>query len=452
MIHFLPMTQIVLNAKNAKKRHEISDIPGDKSISHRAIILGSLANNESTFHNFLMSEDCLNTVKIFQQLDVPITIDKEKKTVHISGQGLHGLKQSRSQLDVGNSGTGIRLITGILAAQNFPTVISGDHSIEKRPMKRIITPLSEMGAQITGQSLDGKSDIYPPLNITPSKITPMHYTLPVASAQVKSALLFASLFSQEPSTIIEPETCRNHTEIMLKNFGADIQVSGHEITCSGKNELSNPYTQPIVIPSDFSSAAFFIVLACLIPNSHWTIKHVGMNPTRATLIDILQKMGANISLTNKNLQDMEPYADIEVKGSDLHNIEVPIKSIPFIIDEIPVLAVAGMFASGTLLIKNAEELRVKESDRIETTKQLIEAFGGSITEFEDGFSLIGQSSNSTEDVEIQSHGDHRIAMSGIVGALASKRNITVHNTNCIQTSFPNFEDLINQAIEEAITS
>ena len=382
----------------------ITSIPGDKSISHRAIIIGSLASNNSIFDNFLCAEDCLNTAKIFKSLGVNLTVDTMLKKVSIQGVGLNGLQKSKSELHVGNSGTGIRLITGILAAQNFKSVITGDHSIVKRPMKRIIDPLTKMSATITGEKLTHKKDIYPPLIIEASQLKAIKYTLPVASAQVKSALLFASLFAFGTTAIHEPIACRNHTEVMLKTFGANINIKDKIIYCDGTNELKNPYSTAITIPSDFSSAAFFIVLGLIYPNSDLTITNVGLNPTRATLINVLKKMGADITIDQK--EGIEPFGDIRVKTSELHNITVPVEDIPFIIDEIPILAVAAMFAKGKMIIKDAEELRVKESDRIKSIVKLVQQFGASIIEKKDGFTLTG--GFNAKSPKINTYYDHRI--------------------------------------------
>ncbi|RAP36502.1 3-phosphoshikimate 1-carboxyvinyltransferase [Candidatus Marinamargulisbacteria bacterium SCGC AAA071-K20] len=437
------------------KRIEITidNIPGDKSISHRAIILGSLAENSSAYSNFLFSEDCLNTFNIFRELrSDPTTITKNdaNKTVFIKGLGLNGLSQAKKILDVGNSGTGIRLITGILASQLFDTEITGDSSIQKRPMKRIVDPLTQMGCSIKGQSLEGKNDIYPPLKITGISDGPtaIEYKMPVASAQVKSAILFASLFSRETTTIIEKKPSRNHTEIMLKAFGADITLNGNIITCSGKNPLVAPTQSTgentLTIPSDFSSAAFFIVLALIRPNTKITLKNIGLNPTRATLIDVLKDMGAKINVIENEGNNIEPFGDIIVETSALKNITVDEKVIPFIIDEIPILAVAALFSEGTLKITNAEELRVKESDRIETTVAMIRAMGGEISEQPDGFELIGNN-GCNKEFEVDSHGDHRIAMSAYIASKAGNElQPTINNSDCINTSFPTFLELLCQ--------
>ncbi len=420
-----------------KHSHIIDTIPGDKSISHRAIIIASLAKNTTTFNGFLFSEDCLNTLKIFQQLGVTIVVDSTKKTVTVHGVGMHGLKPTETFLDVGNSGTGIRLITGILAAQNFESVITGDSSIQKRPMKRIVDPLKRMGAIIDGQQTN---DIYPPLTISPSHVLKgITYTMPIASAQVKSCLLFAGLFLKEPTTVIQPDFCRDHTEIMLKAFQATLTTDTHRITIE-QSELANPFSDPITIPADFSSAAFFIVLGLIHPNLSLTLKQIGMNPTRSKLIEVLQAMGGNIIVSNHKME-IEPYADITVSSSKLANISIDESVIPIIIDEIPILAVAGMFASGTMILSQAKELRFKESDRITQIIKLVQAFNGSIIEHDDGFELTG-GFNIKSSPKIDTAFDHRIAMSAIIAALAANVTISLDTKDSIKTSFPNFFDII----------
>jgi len=420
-----------------KLSHIIDSIPGDKSISHRAIIIASLANNTTTFKGFLFSEDCLNTLQIFQQLGVSIAVDSTKKIVTVHGVGMHGLKPTETFLDVGNSGTGIRLITGILAAQNFESVITGDSSIQKRPMKRIVDPLKRMGAIIDGKQTN---DIYPPLTISPSHVLKgITYTMPIASAQVKSCLLFAGLFLKEPTTVIQPDFCRDHTEIMLKAFQATLTTDTHRITIE-QSELANPFSDPITIPADFSSAAFFIVLGLIHPNLSLTLKQIGMNPTRSKLIEVLQAMGGNIIVSNHKME-IEPYADITVSSSKLTNISIDESVIPIIIDEIPILAVAGMFASGTMILSQAKELRFKESDRITQIIKLVQAFNGSIIEHDDGFELTG-GFNIQSSPKIDTAFDHRIAMSAIIAALAANVTISLDTKDSIKTSFPNFFDII----------
>lgn len=424
----------------------LSTIPGDKSISHRAVIIGALANNTSHFNNFLCSEDCLNTMRIFQKLNIPIEINTQEKTLKIEGKGYHGLRQPKDVLDVGNSGTGIRLITGILSAQPFQSTITGDTSIQSRPMDRIITPLKKMGASVTGITYPEKKDSYPPLVIKGNTtLSPIQYSLPIASAQVKSALLLASLFSQEPSTIIEKKASRNHTEIMLQTFGAAISVSDSKITCSGQRPLQFPSVNSLTIPSDFSSAAFFIVLGLLRKNTVLILKNIGLNPTRSALLNILIKMGGRISLSNVNKTEFEQSADIKVESSQLKNVDIPQHLIPFLIDEIPILSIAGLFATGPFKISHAKELRVKESDRIQSIADMIESMGGNVTISEDGFAFEPRQNNSP--FVCHSHGDHRIAMSAIIAAISQNVQATIHNCDCIDTSFPNFIHILEESLQ-----
>ncbi len=420
----------------------ITTIPGDKSLSHRAVILGSLAEGTSSFSGFLTAEDCLNTLKVFTSLGISATQNDTQLTIH--GKGLSGLRPTASHqpLDVGNSGTGIRLITGVLAAQSFETHITGDASIQRRPMKRIITPLSLMGARITGQSLPGKTDIYPPLHIVGTALSAISYTLPVASAQVKSAILLASLFSDHPTTIIEPEATRDHTERMLQGYGADIRREGSSIFCSGRLPLRAPENKIIQIPADISSAAFFIVLGLITQHEGLHMTHVGINPTRDALLHVLKAMGARIEIHRIAGTEFEPHATISVYPSEMTNIAVDPAVIPFLIDEIPILAVAAMFAKGTLRVTGAKELRVKESDRITGIANIAKAVGVTMTETEDGFSLSGRPIGDA--FTLSSHGDHRIAMSGIILAYAAGMAATVTDCACIRTSFPNFFEILKK--------
>ncbi|MFC1752607.1 3-phosphoshikimate 1-carboxyvinyltransferase [Thermoproteota archaeon] len=448
-------------------------IPGDKSISHRAVMLGSLATGVSKFRNFLFSEDCIHTINIFHTLGVRIETDEKTGSVAVNGVGLNGLKKPDRVLDVGNSGTGIRLITGILAGQAFDSQITGDASIQNRPMRRIIEPLTRMGAVIKGCEISGRKGVFPPLSIHGSQtITNITYTLPVASAQVKSAVLFASLFSEQPTTIIEPHSSRDHTERFLKVFGADIAKQdwdnvfkkNNTMSCSGKNTLKAP-DKELFIPSDISSAVFFIVLACLAKDSsrEFVFKHIGLNPTRAQILNVLGQMGADIEIRNKKGEDFEPYGDIIVKPLyDLNNqagagnkergiqkgealpryknIEIDPKLIPFIIDEIPILAVAGMFGEGRFKVTGAKELRVKESDRIRSICEMLRAFGAEVIEFEYGFEFIGPV-KFKEKCEIKSYGDHRIAMSAMIAAAAAGVSVSTDQKS-ISTSFPNFGQIL----------
>ena len=421
--------------------YTISTIPGDKSVSHRAVIFGSLAQGTSHFLNFLDSEDCLNTLSIFSALGVHSQFDEQTKSLAIIGQGVEGLKNPGVPLDVGNSGTGIRLITGVLCGLSFKTIINGDSSIQKRPMKRIISPLSQMGAHVTGQNRPQSLDIFPPLTIQGGHpLLPISYTLPVASAQVKSAVLLASLFSNATTEVIEPQPTRNHTEVFLTAFGADYKKVGISHFCSGKNTLVPP-NQPLVIPSDISSASFFMVLGCLIPGMTLTLSNIGINPTRDGILTALTAMGATLTVSKKDNAGFEAIADITCHYSELTNIDLDPALIPNLIDEIPILAVCALFSKGIFRVHQAKELRHKESDRIATIGEMIQGLGGEFIEYEDGFDVIGQKINS-KPIKVDSHGDHRIAMAGIIGGLLSAKNGAVLNCDCIKTSFPNFFDLI----------
>lgn len=436
------MTTCTLNAQEKTALTSmITTIPGDKSISHRAIMIGALAENTSHFTNFLFSEDCLNTLAIFQALGVNITVSTQEKSVVIKGVGLHGLTAPAKTLEVGNSGTSIRLLSGILSGQKFTSTITGDTSIKHRPMKRVAGPLAQMGAVITGTSREGRQDIFPPLTISkaPTGLQPITYTLPVASAQVKSCIIFASLYSDQRSTIIEPETCRDHTERLLRHYGADIELNGPQIHVSGKHPLRCP-DDVFYIPGDISSAAFFIVLGLIMKNSELTLTGIGLNPTRNRLISVLQKMGADIEVFDIKNQDGEPYGTLRVRSSVLTNGPVDPADVPIIIDEIPILAITALFGNGTFQVRDAQELRVKESDRIQSICHMINAMGGSITEYDDGFDLKGPA--VLQPFEIDSHHDHRIAMSAIIGSIGGHVAATVHNCACINTSFPNFFDIL----------
>jgi 3-phosphoshikimate 1-carboxyvinyltransferase len=420
----------------------LTKIPGDKSISHRAVILAALSSQSVEITNFLASDDCLNTAAIFKKLGVQIT-HKNETTLVIKGNGKQGLVPTPDTLDVGNSGTSIRLLTGLLSAQSFNSTIAGDASIAKRPMKRVIDPVSQMGAKITGQSLAGKTDIYPPLTIdgTP-QLNGINYDMPVASAQVKSAILLAGLFAQSPTTIIEKKPSRDHTERMLQTFGVDITRNRNTITLVPPTALTLPEPAHIQVPSDFSSAAFFIVLGAIIPGLTLTLTGIGINPTRSALIDVLKKMNANITVTPTPSGGAEPIATITVTGGQLTNIDVPSEVIPIIIDEIPILSVAALLAKGTMRITNAEELRVKESDRIAATVALITAIGGQVEETPDGF--ITHQLTQAKSFSYDAGHDHRMAMSAIILALATQVDAVVKGCDYIQTSFPNFFELLQE--------
>lgn len=417
--------------KKANSLNGVINVSGDKSISHRAIMLGAIANGKTKITNFLMGEDCMSTIECFRKMGVKINIEKD--TVIVEGVGLNGLKQPQTELYTGNSGTTTRLLCGILSGQNFETKINGDNSIQKRPMKRIITPLEKMGAII--QSKNG----FCPLKIHKKEnLTGIEYTLPVASAQIKSAVLLAGLYAKGNTTVIEPVSSRDHTERMLKALGVDIIKDNNKIILSPPPVLN---AKNIIIPSDISSAAFFIVAGCIIPNSQITIKNVGINPTRTGIIDILKQMGANITQTNyKN--DVEPVCDIIVKSSELNGVTISGDIIPRLIDEIPILTVAAVFAKGQTIIKDAQELKVKESNRIYAMTTELKKAGADITETEDGMIING--GNLLKGASFETYNDHRIAMSMAIFSLACDGESEILNPEIVKISYPEFFDVLQK--------
>ena len=405
-------------------------VASDKSISHRCVMFGSIAKGETYIENFLTGEDCISTIKCFRKLGVEVEQNNDK--VKVIGRGLRDLKSPDEILDVGNSGTTIRLMSGLLSGQNFSCVMTGDASIQKRPMDRVINPLREMGAKIN----EGK-ELFAPLNITGTKLKGITYKQKVASAQVKSALILAGLYADSPTTIIEPVQSRNHTEIMLNYFGADIKVNGEEIISTPVSEL---YGREIIVPNDISSAAFFIVGALICENSELLLKNVGVNETRTGIIDALIKMGANIELQNVRDTFGEKVADIYVKSSDLKGITLEGDIIPRMIDEIPVFAIAALFAKGETVIKDAEELKVKETNRIKAMVTEIKKLGGAIEETNDGMIICG--GNDLNGSEVLSYNDHRIAMSMAIAGLKTNGDVKILDCECINISFPNFFELL----------
>ena len=410
-------------------------VPGDKSISHRSIMLGALANGTTEITGFLQGADCLSTISCFQKLGIPIQIEKDK--IFVQGKGLHGLTAPTETLDVGNSGTTLRLMTGLLSAQPFTSYITGDASIQRRPMDRVINPLSKMGATIDGQKKEGK--ITAPLTIHGQPLTGITYTLPVASAQVKSALILAGLYARGNTVIIEPEATRNHTEIMLNYLGAQIETKENQIICHPIQEL---YAKPISVPGDISSAAYFLVAAAITPHSHIIIKNVGINPTRIGIITALEEMGASITLQNKKIGFGESTADIEVYAGTLHGITIGGSLIPKLIDEIPVLAVAACYAQGTTVIQNAEELKVKESNRIRTMVTELKKLGADIMETNDGMIIHGGA--PLHGGLVESYEDHRVAMSLAIAATLGQEPVTIQNSQCVDISFPDFYTLLQK--------
>lgn len=406
-------------------------LAGDKSISHRAVMFASMAEGESFIENCSESEDVTSTIKCFSELGCKF--ERDGNSIKIIGRGFKKFIPPKNELDAGNSGTTTRLISGILAAQNFQSVIVGDESLSKRPMMRIVEPLRMMGAVIE-PSESGTL----PLKIYPSsKLNPIHYKLKVASAQVKSALILLSIHLEDESIIVDPFATRNHTELML-HLNVEKSEEGNVIRCSNKN-----YPKPfqMKIPSDISSAAFFMVAGLIFENSEIIIKNVSLNPTRTGIIDILRMMGGDIKISNLNVECGEEVGDVKVSSSKLHNIEIPSELIPNIIDEIPILSVAGIFADGKFVIKNAKELRVKESDRIRSLCENYRKIGIEVKEFEDGFELIGQPNN--DYVEFESFKDHRIAMAFSILSAKLKQGGVVKDFECVKISNPKFLEQIN---------
>ena len=403
------------------------NIPGDKSISHRSIMFGSLAKGSTKISNFLHAEDCLSSISCFRKMGIEVAIDKNEVIVH--GKGLHGLSAPKDLLYTGNSGTTTRLISGILAAQKFDCKLTGDESIERRPMKRILTPLREMGANITSI----RNNDCAPLEIKGSALHGIHYHSPIASAQVKSAILLAGLYADGETSVTEPALSRNHTELMLKNFGCDIASLGKTATLKPGNEL---YACDIIVPSDISSAAFFIVAGLVTPNSELLIRNVGINPTRSGIIKVVQDMNGNIELLNQRLSGGEPVADILVKSSNLIATTIEGDIIPTLIDEIPALCILASLAKGTTIIKDAAELKVKESDRITAMCENLTNLGIKATPTEDG--MIIEGSDHICGGKIKSYGDHRIAMSFAIASLISDSEITIDDFDCINISYPKF--------------
>lgn len=405
-------------------------IPSDKSISHRSVMFGSLALGTTHISNFLMGDDCLSTISCFRKLGVPIQIEGD--TVTVEGKGLHGLSPSEDILDCGNSGTTVRLISGILSGQAFSTTLTGDASIQKRPMKRIIKPLSEMGA-----TLVAKEDNFCPMTIHPHALKGICYHSPVASAQVKSSILLAGLYADGPTTVIEPAISRDHTERMLTAFGANVTREGTAVTIEPCKEL---YATDIVVPGDISSAAFFMVAGLITPDSDLIIQNVGINPTRRGILDVLLAMGGDITCFNEKEVCGEPVCDMRVRYSKLHATTVEGTIIPTLIDEIPAITVAALFAEGTTYIKDAAELRVKESDRIEALYTELSKMGAHITPLADG--MIIEGGFPLKGATVESYHDHRIAMALAIAACNAQSPSTLLHPDCVSISFPNFYSLL----------
>ena len=400
-------------------------VPGDKSISHRAVMLGSLANGVTEISGFLKGADCLSTIDCFRKMGIDIDINGENVTVH--GNGLRGLKKPDEMLYTGNSGTTTRLLCGILAGQNFDTSITGDASIQKRPMGRVVQPLSMMGAKIENE--------YCPLYITGTKLHGIDYKMPVASAQVKTAIILAGLYADGETVIHEIEISRDHTELMLSAMGADLTVDNLDITVKPTNDLT---AVNVDVPGDISSAAFFLVLGAIMPNSQITVTNVGINPTRTGIINVLKDMGADITLENVHTSAGETGADITVRSSSLKGTTVGGDIIPRLIDELPIIAVAAVFADGQTVIKDAQELKVKETNRIRAVVDEFNKCGIAITETDDGMIING--GKSIHGADFKTYGDHRMAMSLTVLAQLADGESTLDDSDCACVSYPTFFD------------
>lgn len=409
------------------------EIPGDKSISHRAIMFGSLAEGTTEITHFLQGADCLSTISCFQKLGIDIENRTDK--ILIYGKGLHGLSAPTEILDCGNSGTTTRLISGILSGQQFTSTLTGDSSIQKRPMKRIMDPLCQMGADIT--SVRGNNCA--PLTIKGSKLKGIHYHSPIASAQVKSAILLAGLYADGETKVTEPYISRNHSEIMLSHFGASVRTDNTTAIVLPEPILKG---QKIAVPGDISSAAYFIAAGLLIPGSEILLKNVGINPTRDGILRVAKEMGGNIELLNVNTDNGEPTADLLIKFSALKGITIGGEIIPTLIDEIPIIAIMAAFARGTTVIKDAAELKVKESDRIQVMVDNLKAMGADIESTDDGMIIHG--GKDLHGAIIDSHKDHRIAMSFAIASLLADGHMTILDKDCVNISFPSFYSDLNR--------
>ena len=417
--------------------HGEIEIPGDKSISHRSVMFGALAKGTTEITHFLQGADCLSTIGCFRAMGIEIENTPEKILVH--GRGLHGLTAPAGTLDVGNSGTTTRLISGILSGQPFATTLSGDASLNSRPMKRIMEPLSLMGADIQSQNGNGCAPLQINHHLNPGshpELKHIHYRSRVASAQVKSAVLLAGLYADGVTEVTEPTLSRNHTELMLNGFGANVITINHDdgSATASIQPCEELFARQIQVPGDISSAAYFIAAGLLVPNSELLIRNVGINPTRAGLLEVCRAMGADITYVNQTSASGEPTADLLVRSSSLHGTTVEGAIIPTLIDEIPMIAVMAAFAEGTTVIKDAAELKVKETDRIKTTTEALLAMGADVVPTEDGMIIHG--GNPLHGTDINSYLDHRIAMAFSIAGLAAAGTTTIQDSRCVDVSYP----------------
>ena len=416
---------------NSKGLRGTIRVPGDKSISHRSIIFGSLAKGETKVYDILRGEDVLSTIQVFRDLGVSIQDDGD--VIRIQGVGFQGLQAPTAPLDMGNSGTSIRLISGVLAGQDFAVTMVGDDSLSKRPMDRVAIPLRQMGVEIAGQ---GERDCPPLHEKGTHQLQPIHYRLPVASAQVKSALIFAALQAEGESTIIEKEKTRDHTEDMIRQFGGEIQVDGKNIRIQGGQEFQG---QEVIVPGDISSAAFWLVAGLILPDSVIKIENVGINQTRTGILDVIQEMGGDLTIEDRDEKAVS--ASLTVKTSSLKGIRIDGELIPRLIDELPIIALLATQANGQTVIADAEELRVKETDRIQVVADSLNAMGANVVPTEDGMIITGPTPLHGADLE--TFGDHRIGMMATIAALLVRDgNVVLDRAEAINTSYPSFfEDL-----------
>ncbi|WP_312108585.1 3-phosphoshikimate 1-carboxyvinyltransferase [Brevibacillus reuszeri] len=423
----------MLRVRQAQKIEGTIRVPGDKSISHRAVMFGALANGTTTIEGFLPGADCLSTISCFRSMGIAIEQQDDKVTVQ--GKGWYGLQEPSEHLEVGNSGTTIRLMAGIMSTQPFHVVMEGDESIAKRPMRRVIGPLRQMGAKIDGRK-DGE---FTPLSIRGGDLQAITYQSPVASAQVKSAILLAGLHAKGVTSVTEPHLSRDHTERMLQAFGVQVLRDGLTVSVEGGQELQG---RAISVPGDISSAAFLIAAVMVVPGSSLLIENVGINPSRTGIIDVVKAMGGSLELLNERIVNEEPVADLLVTHSELHGIEIAGDLIPRLIDEIPVIAVMASQAKGKTVIRDAEELKVKETDRIATVVSQLSKFGAKVTPTDDGMIIEGQTPLTAATID--SHGDHRIGMAMAIAGLAASGETVVENDEAIDVSFPGFGQLLEK--------
>jgi len=421
-----------LEIRPAKKLHGVISVPGDKAISHRLAMMGAIAEGTTIIRNFAESADCASTVECLRRLGVPI--QRDWAAVKVEGRGLHGLQNPSAELDAGNSGTTVRFMAGLVSGFPFESRFVGDESLSRRPMKRVIDPLRRFGAKI-----EAREHNYLPMTVTGGPLTPIDFTMPIASAQLKSCVLLAGLYAQGTTKVHEPVPSRNHTELALAEFGAQIRTSGNTIEVDGGHPLRG---KEFLVPGDISSAAFFMVAGLAVPDSRLTLTNVGLNPTRSGLINLLEETKAKIGISRMSAAGGEPIGDVTVETSEIAGLDIGGAWIPNVIDEIPVLAVLGTHTQKGVRIRDAAELRVKESDRIHAVAVNLRALGAEVEEYPDGLFVPG--GQKLHGGTVDSFGDHRIAMAFAVAGLIADGPVTIKNPSCVGISFPRFFQLLDQ--------